>query len=815
MNRLRASFAWFVAFGGLFAGLVFWNAAEARRPTDFIGFTAEGYACPIYVEAKLGAHGVEAAEFLRTTLAQAAGRPPIAFPIRVGDWTNSLGRGVYLSVAAATLVPRGEKLDYPARYASTAGRLRITSRSSEAMQAAVSWFLERELGAHWFIPGPLGAAVPRRESFRLSAKSAQFSPSFVSRNFSSGGSAEEKAWFARNRLNSLFDHGHSMGRIFKREDLLATPELAPLIGGKRFTPREGDTNSWQPNLASPLAAPYAAEVLKQWLRESPDRLAVPLCMNDTVGYDQSPETLELVGHRGYFRERPDYSNLVFGFVNAVARDVAREFPDRYVTTYAYDWTENTPDFRMEPNVVPYLTSDRIQWFDPKFKAEDQELIRRWVAAGPRVVGIYDYLYGVTFLVPRPALAAVTESIPFAHETGVRAYYAESSPNWGLDGPKAWLAAQLLWDARQDPVKLLDTYYREFWQAAGPAMREFDRLTDAQWLSQPLPSYWLKYFKEEHQYLLFPAEVRRKLRAQLAAAAELKISDLVRARLRMVSEAFTVTEAFAEYCEDRDTLTRELLVPATADWLALTGRYLDAKHRFRARHAAVRKEFPLALHGLVMPEFTRNEPLGGALERIAKLPPSEFLLAALARWSGAFPEVAELLPAKAAAPTELISADPTFSQVTVATEFDTTTLEWTKSGPWRGHGFPAEHRSVIAAPAATGQTIRWSGCLEETFSQWLPAEPGVRYRASARVRAKVSPGTLSFLALYRLDQQGKFVDLGIIQRVPVGEWNEEVELSVTVRAPKDGGRIGIAMRTLCQVGDDYLEFSQLELRAIRD
>ena len=606
-----------------------------------------------------------------------------------------------------------------------------------------------------------------------------------------------------------------MGRIFKQEDLRATPELAPLISGKRFQPREGDTNSWQPNMASVLAAPYAANVLKEWLREGPSRLSVPLGMNDTVGYDQSAATLRLVGPRGYFRERPDYSNLVFGFVNEVAREVGREFPDRFVTTYAYDWTENTPDFPVEANVIPFLTADRVQWFDREFAAADQALIRRWVAAGPQIVGIYDYLYGVTFLVPRPAISAVSESIPFAYGAGVRAYFAESSPNWGLDGPKAWLVAQLLWNANQDPGKLLDTYYRDFWQESAPPMREFFGHCDELWRRQILPSFWLKFFKDENQHLLFPAAERRSLRAKLDAAASLAGSDLVRARLRMVSEAFAVTEAFAEFCERREELIQRLFA-ATAGaegLLAGTERYLDAKSRLQDKHAAVQREFPLALPGRILLEMTRNDPLGSALWRIGQAPATGSIGLSLARLTKAYPEIAALVPTVPTGPALAVTADSTFEKLRVATNLDSTTLDWATAGPWRGHGLPAEHRSVTLVPAKKGLAVRWSGCLEETMSQWLPAEPGKLYRASARVRAKASPGNMTFLVIYCVDQNGKFSDLGTVQRLPAGEWSEEVELSVVIRAPQNAGRIGVAIRAVCQVESDYVEFSQLMLQVL--
>ena len=54
----------------------------------------------------------------------------------------------------------------------------------------------------------------------------------------------------------------------------------------------------------------------------------------------------------------------------------------------------------------------------------------------------------------------------------RGWYAEIYSNWGLDGCKAWLASQLLWDVRQDPRALVDQYYSDFFDAASEPMKRY-------------------------------------------------------------------------------------------------------------------------------------------------------------------------------------------------------------------------------------------------------------------------------------------------------------------------------------------------------
>ena len=44
--------------------------------------------------------------------------------------------------------------------------------------------------------------------------------------------------------------------------------------------------------------------------------------------------------------------------------------------------------------------------------------------------------------------------------------------WGLDGPKAWLATQLLWDANAEADNILNEFYDEFFGDASSAIRSF-------------------------------------------------------------------------------------------------------------------------------------------------------------------------------------------------------------------------------------------------------------------------------------------------------------------------------------------------------
>ena len=887
MNLLRKFLPWLalaavvlaVSFG---VGRVILNAQMGHddgalgitRPTsaDVLIFN-QNRGCVISLPENPSEAEQRAAKLIQNTLVKASGLRLEDFPIQTHErWSKpvrlvrrSLGEG---GSAGSTLYIEGSnhrrtgepRLGEKVNWRVIDGRVEISSYPADAIEAAVAWFLEQNLGARWFMPGALGEHLPARQSLLLMAGNHSHSPSYISRNLGVSGETEPLEWGRQNRLRAWFHHGHAMNDLFSLKDLKQNPDFISVVSGAKYIPQTENEPNWQPNIAAVAAAEHAAAVLQR-RREFSSAIG----MNDSVRYDQSDRTRELLGELRWFRHRPDYSKLVFGFVNEVAKRV----PGRYLGAYAYDWTEDTPGFPIERNVVPFLTADRSEWFDPAFAEQDKALIKRWVASGAEVVGLYDYYYGAPYLVPRPTLYAVSQSIPFAHQAGVRAFYAEVYANWGLDGPKAWLAAELLWDATARPEDLLETYYRDFWQEAGGPMREYFALCDQQWLNQPKPSYWIKYFKDEHQHLLFPADVRQKLQGLLAAAKAAATTDLTRRRVEFFTQAFAVTDAFCAWQEAKERLSRAAL-PQEPDQDAIKGAWRalnESEARLKLVHAKVAKESPLAVKATILGDYERNDPRRRAAMRLkaakaeggklkAEDPePTTNPTSIPEDWTSAFSFQVSGFPLRLSG-IELLR-DPALAQLQIRPPTGSMDLEWVMGGQWRGHGEPYETRRVSVEKPETGNlkpegsgnisglrsqvsglsadpqvsgfrsqvsaSLVMRGCKQETFSQLTTAEPGKWYAARVKVRGKVSPGNMTFLILNFQDEAGRALGLGVVDRLPVGTYGTtdngqpttdgEVELIVWAQAPAKAKWVGLGVRALNQVSDDYAAFSGFSLQAL--
>ena len=242
----------------------------------------------------------------------------------------------------------------------------------------------------------------------------------------------------------------------------------------------------QPHLAHPLAVDFAAEAALSYFEKNPKSRSYSLSINDNVLFDESELTQAQVMPLKYFRTRPDYTDYVFGFMNAVAEKVFEaggawqneNGEDRYLTALSYYWTEPSPSISIHPRVMPVLTSDRAQWHDPLYREGDKALIQRWAHSGAERVATWDYYFGAPYPYPRQFNQWIVESIQYLDTAGVDIFFSQLPSAWGMDGAKAWLAAELLWDPTQDADLLLSEYYENFFGSAAEPVRAFYDMRNA-------------------------------------------------------------------------------------------------------------------------------------------------------------------------------------------------------------------------------------------------------------------------------------------------------------------------------------------------
>ncbi len=424
---------------------------------------------------------------------------------------------------------------------------------------------EEALGARWYWPGALGfelappvARVGPEPRFRRE------DPGFIMRWMHPLATAEETAFGRRNRLVRNHVFNHALFRVFDREAYARAPEAFAVIEGERRVPAGSGRYDPQPDFTSEAAVEVAAAAARRYFEENPGSNTFSLSINDNVLFDESEATREAVSPVRVFRDRPVYTDLVFAFMNRVAERVfdeaglwtTAEGEPRFLTALAYYWTEAAPSIRLHPRVTPVLTSDRAQWHDPAYRAEDRALIADWGRSGAERIATWDYYFGSPYPYPRQFNRWIGESIPHLHAHGTRVFYSQLPSAWGLDGGKAWLAARLLWDPAEDWRALMDEFYERFFGPAAAPMRRFYERAEAHRDATAGPANWIKFYKDEAGIEHFTPEFCAGLRAELEHARAAAADDSRRLRrIEVVSEAFSLTEAYANFHFARRALVR--------------------------------------------------------------------------------------------------------------------------------------------------------------------------------------------------------------------------------------------------------------------
>jgi len=663
-------------------------------------------------------------------------------------------------------------------WAAEGGRIAIAGSDAGATMLAVALFLQKECGVRWWVPGALGEDVPMRDAPSAdSIRKTVIRPSYYSREMSALNTSESRAWGVRNLLRGHINMTHSLPALLSKDVAGRHPDWFPSFDGKPFDPQTWSGRIPHPVFTNGELADFVAARVCEYFAVHPDMPSFSISPADTSLFGDLDIYAGLVDPKASFRGKVNMSNAVFTFYNAVARRVALEYPDRLLGALAYSFYEDVPDFRVESNVVPFLTADRAQWYDAQFKAEDLALVRKWVAAGPRLVGTWDYYYGFPFLIPRVMTSEVRESIPALYDAGVRVFFCEFAPIWGFDAPKAWVTSRLLWDSGADTEALTQEFFDGFFGPAAVLMRRFYEECDAVWMAQGGLARWLKYYGDAEQVLLFPPDKVRELRSILDGALGVEMPERYRARVDLVSTAFRYTERLCAAYPAWDEVARWTPDMPVERLLAAIPAYLAARTDMEAIN---RNCVGKSLNDLrrTLGFLTDDDPLAGRMVAVR----------ATAGYAGC-----RLLVAAAPQYAGYVAARPV-------------TLEGEPFADGAGFWFVTHWQDPGMEYAFEGRgrdgVLRVSGANSFSAQLHFDVRAGVTYTSSLRADGHVSADSTVRLLLEYLDAGGRTISFHA-DRLPCGDLKDAM-LSVAGVAPKgtSSARLGIIIRNQAS-GDQVL------------
>ncbi|MBQ0087011.1 MAG: DUF4838 domain-containing protein [Bacteroidales bacterium] len=251
------------------------------------------------------------------------------------------------------------------------------------------------------------------------------------------------------------------------------PEYYSLRDGKR---QKGST---QLCLSKPDVLRITIESMRKVMRKNPDYLIYSLTQNDNFDYCECSECQAIADQYG------GQSGLMIWFVNQVADALKEEFPDKYIGTFAYQYTRGVPkDIKPRENVVVRLCSIECCLIHNYDECEQNraflEDLQGWSAISPHLY-IWDYTTAFTqYSLPVPNFRTAKPHIQdfVANKTIGMMEEGDYQTKCGeFNELKAYLLAKLMWNCEADTDAIIKDFTDGYYGPAGEFIREYIDFAD--------------------------------------------------------------------------------------------------------------------------------------------------------------------------------------------------------------------------------------------------------------------------------------------------------------------------------------------------
>ena len=325
--------------------------------------------------------------------------------------------------------------------------------------------------------------VPKQAVLKLPELDYSYSPPFMYRetlyfnSFPTDIAARQRLNGPNTKCNAstggkidFFPYVHSSYLLVPEERYFKNhPEYYGLQGGKRVA---GRTHT-QLCLSNPEVLEIAKATVFKWIEEHPDVSIIDVSQNDGNGACECAQCMAIV------KEEASQHGPILRFVNAIADEVAKKHPDKWIETLAYAYSVAPPALtKPRTNVIIRLChagcffhgfeqcglgSQHATWLD-----QWQKLTQR----------IFIWHYGTAFnhyLAPNPNLNGLAKDIKYYAAHGVNGLMVQCNyqgPGGELAELRQYLCAQLMWDPTQNPMEIREDFCRHYYEGAAPMVLEF-------------------------------------------------------------------------------------------------------------------------------------------------------------------------------------------------------------------------------------------------------------------------------------------------------------------------------------------------------
>jgi len=349
------------------------------------------------------------------------------------------------------------------------------------------------LGCRWYMPTTYGEYLPAMKTIAIRDVTFSDTPDFRQRCWWQNGIPEMQAADAefkiRNKMSPLPVVGIAGDGTIRqwlpdKEYLKTKPEYFAKS-------MDGSINEYMVNLTNPDVPALVAAKMKVEIKAQLDKgIAVPqvsIAPDDGIPIDFTRETMDtnlgLTGLCGRLNVPTEVSMSEewFRFVNKVAAEVGKDYPNALILTNGYANRDIPPQgVTLQPNVAVMYAAIWADVLHPLNSPKSwhasvkRSIIQQWCRINSRVT-IYDYDMQmlVTAITPVPGVHKLAVAMPLMKQFGLAGFIHEARHTYMEEGIQTkYLRARMMWDADLNVKDVLDDYYTHWYGAAAVPAQAF-------------------------------------------------------------------------------------------------------------------------------------------------------------------------------------------------------------------------------------------------------------------------------------------------------------------------------------------------------
>ena len=353
---------------------------------------------------------------------------------------------------------------------------------------AVYTFLEDVVGVRWW--SSTESYIPTRPTLEIGELNTVYTPKFAYREACYYDVLSNPVFATRLKMNGHYEYipdnygGHYqiLGFVHTFYKLLppekyfkAHPEWYSMHQGERVG------KNGQLCLTNEAMRKELTQAALEWIRKNPSAGMISISQNDfSDGRCECDKCKALEAKEG------SASGPLIYFVNAVAADIAKEYPDFKIETLAYCYTRKPPlHVKAANNVIVRLCDIECSFNKPLTDSVNSAFTSDLVGWSKSASNLFVWDYVANFrnyLAPHPNLDVLAPNLRLYSQNKVIGVYEQGYGHYTLgefETLRAWLMAHLLWNPAADEKTLRQEFLKGYYgPAAGYLSDYLDRVQKA-------------------------------------------------------------------------------------------------------------------------------------------------------------------------------------------------------------------------------------------------------------------------------------------------------------------------------------------------